>query len=528
MKKNITDRLFGNSIAKAVELKTQALFNQMRISSNAPTYAFAYDGEKNTGELGIIRDYYIDYDSLRARSWQAYTESELARIVINNHLLWVVGTGLKFKYEPDLAILKYNEIELRDGEVQTVIEALFNSHLNSKNATTPRMKTVHQMVHAIKLHAIVGGDVLVLMDASPKRGVTMRFADGALVASMNYKNAETGNDIIHGVEVNEHGEHIAFWVRATETGEVKRIAARTERGTVQAFMFYANEYRVGSTRGMPLLDVCLEKISKLDRYTEATVGAAEEVSKMPIVVEHSQHSTGQDPFEGVSQFTGRPDASTRTSDATMNAVLQATASNIKYTTGKTVINGVVGSSIKTLDYKGVISYPDFFRTNFDILCATVGIPPEVAMNKYDTSFIASQGARGNWEYRLDYEREKVDIDIYQPFFTYWLEVKCYQKADLLPAYLVAVLQGNDELIAAFTKCRHVGRKIPFLDQLKEAKAARLRLGDETTPLTTYEDACESLNTGEYKTLVRQAGLEKKQAINNGFEEQNTKNLTNGD
>jgi len=42
-----------------------------------------YDGEKNLGEIGPIKDYHMDYPALRARSWQSYIESEISQIVLN-------------------------------------------------------------------------------------------------------------------------------------------------------------------------------------------------------------------------------------------------------------------------------------------------------------------------------------------------------------------------------------------------------------------------------------------------------------
>ena len=81
--------------------------------------------------------------------------------------------------------------------------------------------------------------------------------------------------------------------------EVSRVLANPSGkiGTRQAWLMYGIRHKINDTRGMSLLTAVLERDSKLDRFLEASVGAAEENSKIPFTFEHSQYSDGTNPMD---------------------------------------------------------------------------------------------------------------------------------------------------------------------------------------------------------------------------------------
>ena len=112
-------------------------------SGNQPVILSSYyNGEKNAGELGAIKNYVPDTASLAARSWQAYTESELAQMIVNTYMLWVVGSGLKFKCEPEKDIL--NSLGIKASDIIEVTESKFNLFMQSKRSTNTRKTNFHR------------------------------------------------------------------------------------------------------------------------------------------------------------------------------------------------------------------------------------------------------------------------------------------------------------------------------------------------------------------------------------------------
>ncbi|MBP1638968.1 MAG: hypothetical protein H6Q17_551 [Bacteroidetes bacterium] len=492
------------------ELKrVQALFRQMGLPyyGNTPiVVSEPYNGEKSPGELGTIKNYIPDFQALSARSWQAYTESDIAQLVINNFLLWVIGSGLKFKAEPERMLLAQTGLDF-DDFINTV-ESRFNLYMDCKRATNTRTITFHQLVFEAKKQAIVGGDCLVVLDygrsEDRNKSVSARLIDGFYVQTpIASTNPNNGNFISNGVEINKYGEPVAYWVLLDDM-QTQRVPAYTDTGTLQAFLVFGLSYRVDFYRGLPLLSAVLETIKKLDRYKEATVGSAEERAKIPYSVEHAQYSTGEDPLNKIKNLAGHAvDAST---EHLTNELLRQTAANLRLTTGKQVINMPIGAVLKApFDGKIELSFGEFFSTNFEFLCATLGIPPEVALNKYTSSFSSSRGANKNWEHKVLYERDKVEIEMYQPFYNYWLEIEILKGNVKASGYVIAKNTDDFLSVEAFQKCRFIGSKMPFIDPLKEAQAVLAKLNAN---LITFEQACEELNSGDWTTIVRQVANER--------------------
>ena len=349
-----------------------ALFRQIGTpyyNGNAPVIiSEPFNGEKNAGELGAVKNYIPDFQTLSARSWQAYTESEIAQLVIHNYLLWTIGTGLKLKSEPAKAIIEDEGLKFDSNQFIKLTESRFNLFINSNRSTNTRVKTFNQLAYEAVKHAIISGDVLIVLDygrpEDRNKSVSARMIDGYYVqCPINSTNPDNGNLIFSGVEVNKYGEPVAYWVILDDM-TFQRIDAYTKTGTRQAFLVHGLEYRVDYYRGMPLLSAVLETIKKLDRYKEATVGSAEERAKITWFVEHQQYSTGEDPIQAMKVAAGRgTDPGT---EKITNKLLQQTASNIKYTTGKTTLNMPIGATLKSIASQNDLYFTEFYNTNFEM------------------------------------------------------------------------------------------------------------------------------------------------------------------
>ena len=53
-------------------------------------------------------------------------------------------------------------------------------------------------------------------------------------------------------------------------------------------------------------------------------------------------------------------------------------------------------------------------------------------------------------------------------------------------------------LEAYFSARFTGKKMPHIDPAKEAKAIRILLGDESTPLISYEQATEDMGKGSWE------------------------------
>lgn len=464
-------------------------------------FSVSYNGEKNLGEIGPIKNYIIDYDLIRMRSWQSYHESEITQTIMNRWNMWLVGKGLKLQSEPIKSILQTAGINIDSQVFTKTLEDRFNVWSKSKQSDHSGMKNIHFLAGTASKNSILGGDVLVIMRYVKNKGVTVQLIDGAHLQSPVFgteafpAELPNGNRIINGIELDETGKHIRYYVRQKDY-TIKIVEAIGKNSGMQmAFLVYGLEYRLDNVRGVPLFAVVLETLKKLERYKEATVGSAEERQKIIMQVIHDLGSTGENPLNKNLAKAYNADAS---GDIPGDVNGKQLADTIAVSTNKQVFNMPIGSELKGIESKNELYFKDFYTVNFDIICAAVGIPPNVASSKYDSNFSASRAALKDWEHTLDVKRSDFAFQFYQPIFDFWLECEILNNKIPAPGYLVAKLQNDFMVLDSYRMARFVGASVPHIDPLKEVKAEREKLGTSgaALPLTTLEEATENLGGGE--------------------------------
>jgi len=477
----------------------------------SPLFSVSYTGEKNEGAMGPVKRYWLDYIALRARSWASYLDSEITQGILNKFAGWIVGSGLKLQSEPVVRALATEGITLNDKEsFSKDIEARFRMFARSKKTDHGGRENLSQLAQTAYLNAIVGGDMLVVLRLI-KGNITVQIIDGSQVQQPLFTSEfvtaanKNGNTISHGVERDKTGKHVAYYVRKS-FNDFTVIKAETA-GRLTAFLVYGQRYRIDNTRGIPIISAVMESIAKIDRYREAMVDSAEERAKVVYSVEHGSISTGENPHIDGMKAAFNADAKEQTGPIDGEAV----AAKVATTTKKQVVNMPRGATLKALDSKTELHYEVFYNVNINSIASAVGIPPEVALSKYDSNFSASRAALKDWEHTILIRRGDFAFQFYQNIYNFWFEVQVLQNKISAPGYLEAQARGNDLVVQAYHNARFVGANVPHIDPLKEVKAERAKLGQAHLPLTTAEAATESLGEGEYDSNVEQVIKEVKAA-----------------
>lgn len=475
----------------------------------------SYDGEKNLGEIGPVYDYVLDHEVLRMRSWQAYLESEIAQTVLKKYSLWHIGKGLRLQAEPLEEVLKSEGITFDAEDFNEITEARFKAYSGSRIADYSDMRSLDKIARIAFVNAIIGGDVLVVLRYE-EGSVKVQLIDGAHVCSPYLGSdlfgtaKEKGHKIIHGVEVDAKGRHVRYYVRkpgVVFNYDVYPVEARNSLGQVTAFMVYGMDYRIDNTRGIPLISTVLESLKKLERYKEATVGSAEERQKIILQVVHQAYSDGENPM--AKQLAKAFNAEAGANDLPEDIRGTQLANTVAATTNKSAFNMPVGAEMKTLESKNELYFKDFYTVNIDIVCAVIGIPPNVAMSKYDSNFSAARAAIKDWEHTLQVNRKDFSEQFYQNIYNFWLDIEVLNNRIQAPGYLMALLTKVRTVLDAYRNARFAGANVPHIDPLKEVNAERAKLGKaaENIPLATVESATEALNEGDSDSNMRQFAKE---------------------
>jgi capsid protein len=474
-----------------------------------------FDGEKTPFELGNPYDLILDYPILRARAWQAYIESPLIQNAIKKYCLWVIGSGLKIQSNPIDQFIDIDEKETK--LISSNIEAKFRLYANMKSSTYNRMQNLHELsIEAFK-NAILSGDVLNILRFDGNK-VTHEIIDGIYINTpidrKYLSEAESrGNKIIEGVEIDKTGKHIAFYVQ-NENFKYQRIEAYGKKsGRLQAWLMIGLKYKLNKVRGMSFLTAVLETDAKLNRYQDATLGSAEENAKVPYTIEHNQFSDGENPMvKQLAQAMGKNKGEAPETKSYLDS--EPIAAKVAQTTSKSVYNLPIGSSLKRNNYSADSQFSDFYTINENLVYITLGFPPEVARDFFNNNYSSSRAALKSFEYKLLVDRDLyMKNQFYKPNFDYWLDHEIMMNRIDIPQYLEAILIDNydNEIIKeAYRNCRFIGATVPHIDPVKEVNAERLKLGKsfENIPISTAEQSCELLNTGDFDQIIKKTEDEK--------------------
>lgn len=490
-----------------------------------------FNGEKNFGEIGPVKDYFIDYEVLRMRSWQLFLDSDMAQTVLGKYKTWVIGKGLKCQAEPMKRVLERQGIKVDIKRLVEDIEDRFYLWAKSRDSVYSRMSNLNLYSGECFKNKQVGGDVLVILRVI-NNNLSVQLVDGAHVISPMYGDEKwpqelaNGNVIVNGIELSPKGEHVAYYVRRpgayTFTYEVDRIPARGPKsGMLMAYLVYGSKYRLDNHRGLPLLSVVFETMKKLERYKEATVGAAEEREKIAYTFEHKEYSDGSNPMiermaaaRGGYDFGGMPSGS-----LPVDSYGNQLADKFAASTNKTVINLPPGVTAKALESKQQLYFKEFYSTNAEAFCAAAQIPPEIAFSKYDSNFSASRAALKDWENTLLVDREDFSFQFLQPIYELFVVLEVLKNNITAPGLLEAIAADDNIVVGAYLNTRFAGSPVPHIDPLKEVNAERAKLGPlgAHLPLTTPEAATEALNGGDSDTNFQRFADELETAEELGLE-----------
>lgn len=472
-------------------------------------FTHSFDGEKSMGEIGPAKNYRMETAILRVRAWQAWIESEVAQTVVGRYIMWAIGTGLKLQSEPVADILKEEGINLDRQKFSKSVEMRWNLFRKSRLCDYAGMKNLDELATDNFKNAINGGDCLGVLRYENDR-ITLQLIDGAHIRTpynqpIYPEKLANGNTILEGVELNDNREHVAYWVIKRNGLDSVRIPVKGETtGITMAFLVYGAEYRLDSVRGIPLLTTVLETLKKMERYKEATVANAEEINKIIYQITHGVNSTGENPFDGqiAKAFnTGAP-----TDKIPVDVLGEKMANKVGVSTNRMALNMTQDSELKAVNAgTGQLYFKDFYGVNIDLICAALGIPPNVAMSKYDSNFSASRAALKDWENTLRIARQRFADSFYQHIFNFWLDIEILKNRVYAPGYLMARAKNNTVVLDAYRCCRFVGAQVPHIDPLKEVNAERAKLGaaGAALPMTTLEASIEALNGADATEVMEQ-------------------------
>lgn len=464
--------------------------------------------------------------TLRQRGRMLYMSSPLATSAINTNRTKVVGVGLALKSAVNRDILGLSPEAAKDWQTRT--EAEFQLWAGRKqNCDATGINNFDSMQQLCLVSWLMSGDVFPVFKrykptTTNPYSLRIHLVEADRVSTpadyggltmypglTDGKNPTTGNRIFDGVEVDDEGMVVAYHIRNTYpwqmTGEPTRwtrVEAYGKQTGLPNILHVMSSERPDQYRGVTYLAQVIEPLLQLRRYTESELMAALVQSFFTAWIVTKTDPNGIPINEvGAGDIAGIPGANP---DAGY-----ISESQNEYEMGPgTVAHLEDGEDIKFGSPNiPTTGFDAFVKTFCKLIGAGLGIPYDVLVKEYNSSYSAARAALLDaWEdFRM---RRKWFVDDFcQPAYEVWLSEAVARGRVKAPSFF------DDPLVRdAWCGARWIGPVQGSLDPLKEAKAAVLQIQNA---LRTHEQVTRETGGGDWEENAEQLARENEQLAKAG-------------
>lgn len=421
---------------------------------------------------------------LRGRSSDLVLGTPVASAAINTSRTNIVGAGLNVAPRPMYKLLG---ITAEQAEAWSrSVKAEFNLWASSTECDVFGRNNFYDMQDIAYMGYAVDGDSFALFkyrQSGPLMPYSLRIqlveaarisnpwainTDGiVLPGNVVMHNTDNGNRIINGVEVDDDGKVVAYYVsnryqydpanmyRATTWA---RVAVRSAQTGVPNILQVCHDERAEQYRGVPKLAPVIETIKQTGRYTNAELTAAIIKAYFTMFIrETSDHETGDMPISDLMNGSGRPSPAL---DPGSIAIGPGTVNMLPQ-----------GYDIATVDpQRSLSTFEPFVKELTKQIGASLGIPYEVLMKSFNSSYTASRAALLQAWSEFKMRRVWFSRDFCQPVYEVWLTEAIAIGRVRAPGFFDDPIKQ-----AAWCNSEWFGPVMGVLDPVKEAQSAQLRI-----------------------------------------------------
>lgn len=303
-------------------------------------------------------------------------------------------------------------------------------------------------------------------------------------------NGKSVFQIVQGVETNEAGEIVAYWVANRHPLEYEnpvplqwtRVEAHDPETGEPNILCVTQRERAGQRRGVPLLAPALPTLKQMGRYTDAELSAAIVSSCATLFIQRDGQSDIAPFGEDTPEKADNPD--TPADELAINLSPAA------------VFDLAPGEKANLIDPKHpTTTYDGFMMAMSNQVATSVEIPSEVLYKKFSSNYSASRGALNEFWRTCGTLRDSFADDFCQPTYEKWFAEAVARGRINAPGFF------DDPTVAkAYMGCTWNGPARTNLDAKKEIEAAILRMDKG---ISTAEQETAQMTGGSWRANMRQ-------------------------
>ncbi|MCE5342217.1 MAG: phage portal protein [Eubacteriales bacterium] len=437
---------------------------------------------------------------LRKRSRDLYAGGGLARSGPATLTTKVVGWGIQPKPKIDGEVLGMTDEACGEWERATLRE--FKLWAENVMCDASRQQNFYGLQKLAYRSHLVSGDVFALfgMKANLRTPyqTTVRLLEADRVSTPESSEGESesketdgGGRIVDGVEIDNEGMvtgyHIAnrhpLMDNSTQTIEWTKVDAFGSKTGYPNILHVMTHERPEQRRGIPFCAAQIEQIKQLDRYLGSEL-AANVVSSMLTAFVESADDDGKN---------GMEDAINEDEKVTDDELKLELAPGAIYSLppGKKI------TAINPIRNNG--AFEAFVSTLQTVIGASMEIPKEVLVKKYDSNYTAARSALLDFWQTVRVYRTAFNDSFSQPIYEQWLAEAVSIGRIQAPGFF------DDPIVRdAWCGCMWMGVSMGHVDPIKEVKAAQMRIASN---ITTEEQEAAEYNGNDWNANIRQRKVE---------------------
>lgn len=434
--------------------------------------------------------------TLRTRSRDLYAGGGLARSGPATMTTNVVGWGIKPKPKIDGEALGMTDEACDEWERIALRE--FRLWAENPMCDAERQQDFYAMQELTFRSFLVSGDAFVLFGMKANKRTPyqtiLRVIEADRVSTPESMGGESesretdaGGRIIDGVEISREGEVLRYHIanrhplmdNSMQTLEWTSVDAIGKQTGYPNILHVMTHERPEQRRGIPFVAAQIETIKQLDRYLNSEL-AANIVASMLTAFLESDEDDGK---------AGMEDAVNEDEKVTDDELKLELAPGAIYDLppGKKVnaVNPIRNNS----------AFEAFVSTLETIVGASMEIPKEVLIKKYESNYTAARGALLDFWRTVRVFRTKFNSMFNQPIYEQWLSEAVASGRIEAPGFF-----DDPAVRQAWCGCMWMGASMGHVDPLKEVNAAEKRIKNN---ISTEEQEASEYNGNDWRANIRQ-------------------------
>jgi len=441
---------------------------------------------------------------LRDRSRDLVRNAPAATGALKTMVDGVIGSGLRFQSAIDKDYINISDEQAIEWQDKTQQE--FRLWSESSECDFQRRLDFGGLQRLAFQEKFISGDCFVLLPYKerPMMPYDLRVQ---LIEAERVSNPDDGADsdkIRGGIEYDKDGVPIAIHIRSSHPGtdflsasggmatwkRVPFYGANTGRKNVLHLM---DKNRIGQSRGVGALAPVIYTIKQITKFSEAELQAAITNALLSVFVERPLEDTLTGSVDYYKDRNDNP--ITPPWEHPNNKFMLGNGSWVDFAPGE---KARIAESVRPS-----AQYDPFFLACIKQIGMALGIPFEVLIKHFSSSYSASRAAMLDFFRTIMIERTNFVNQFCQPIYEEWLLEATIKGRIRAPGYLT-----NPMSKLSYSGAYFIGSGMPQIDEVKEVTAAEKRIN---AGLSTKQIESSKLVGMDYRDIVKAQAEEKRLA-----------------